>query len=197
MLRFEHNPDKIFTEVLELAFGLGLDTIRETKENDDLQYYCSFFPYASRVFSADKTKEVLSKLIKYNKAQGLWQINDYHYCLIYDSLERFCEIENDLAADSNKPILVVDGVKIWELDFEAIVDIYFFDTDFLIEPDVLQNMPPDKKEQMGFTPETFPVVMGMKPHLDELKIKLIEKGEFKPQDPERSHYEKGSRIYPS
>ena len=195
MLLFQENPDKIFTEILESAFKFSLDIIKEGEAYNDFRDYYGLFPQASRIFAPTKAKEVLLELIKYNKDSGLWEINVYHYCLIYDLLKNFCEAIKDRIEDS-QPILTVDEFKIWELDFERMVAIYFSDTDFLIEPTAFQDMSVELKDQMGFTEDTFPVVMGMNPHPDELKIRLIERGEFKPEDPAPHNYKKGARVYP-
>lgn len=58
------------------------------------------------------------------------------------------------------------------------------------------NMTEDSKKLMGFSRETFGVIMGMKAHPDELIIKLHKKGKFKPKNSEPEFYKKRSRKYP-
>ena len=49
-------------------------------------------------------------------------------------LQNFCVIHNDLAPAAPKGWLPVGEFKLSEIDFDALVDIYFWDTDFLIAP---------------------------------------------------------------
>ena len=194
MLRFANNPDKIFSKILELAFQYGIEIINDCF--DDYEFFECFLPRASKFITPEISKRVLGELLRYSKDSDLWGLNDYHYCLIYDLLENFCSVQNDLQKDSNEPILITGESKIREIDFESIVDHYFFDEDFLTEKDIFLNMTKEIKDQMGFSPETFGVIMGLKPHSDELKIKLYKRGEFHPGEPEAHIYKKGSEKYP-
>lgn len=191
MLRFQYNPDIIFTKIISLACEEGIDYIVDA---DD--FACSF-PHASRNLSVNTAIEILKELKKKNEDYYLWELNDYHYCVIYDLLEYFCAVQNDLTKDSKEPILVVDKCKIYELDFNEIVEHYFFDEDFLLDRNLFLNMTEELKDQMGFSKETFGVIMGLKVHPDELKIKLFKKGKYIPVEPEEFLYEKGSKRYPS
>lgn len=196
MLRFQKNPDKIFTEVLEAAFTFIIDEIEDIPSHE---LKC-FLPHSARQFTKNSAVNVLKDLIKYNKAPGLWRLTDYHYLLIYDSLETFCaegivdEIMNNIK--KNQPILKRNGFKVWSIDFDALIDIYFFDTDFLMNPEIFVNLSKEHKDQLGFSKEFFGITTGMKPHPAELKIELYEEGEFIPEDPDSSCFRINSREYP-
>lgn len=198
MLRFAENPDVIFTQILDRAFDHAIDLmIRRHIEEPDPGQWKDEFPRASRVFSPEAALATVKELQKYNKDEsGLWELNDYHYCLIYEILEDFCTVENESARDFDRPIAIIGETKIWEVDFEAITEIYFPDTDFLMPRDRMEGLGEEEKKQFGYRPETFSIAMGFKPHPDELIVKLWEKGNFTPRLPADSLYSKSTGKYP-
>jgi len=194
MFKFANNPDKIFTKVLELMFQYSIERVGDCEDSYELE---CFLPHASRNLSKEIIRDLLSQFIQCNRDDSLWELNDYHFCLIYDLLKDFSDVQNGLARESNEPILVIDSCKIFELDFDVLVDHYFFDEDFLTEKEIFLSMNCDMKRQMGYSSETCGVIMGLKPHPDELKIKLYKKNQFFPEWPLSEFYKYGSRIYPN
>ncbi len=193
MLRFEYKPDKIFSKILRLAFENGVSSIVEYTRSD---YKC-FYPNASKFLSKGMARKVLIDLKRKNEDSHFWELNNCHYCLIYDLLFDFCSEQSDMVRDTNKPILCVNRWEIYEIDFYAIVGRYFADIDFLFDKDLLLNMHQAGKDQMGCADENFGIVMGMKAHPDELRIDVSEPGKFVPEDPDADMYVQGSRKYPS
>ena len=159
MLRFAENPDIIFTEILELAF------------EDALEW---------ELYSNKALKSTIAELKEKNRSPGLWRLTDYHYALIYDVLSNFVDVHNDFARETGQPILELQDHRIFRINLNALIDQYFYDTDFLLDPQLMLNMPSELKGSLGFSAETFGVVMGLKPHSKELRIELYEEGEFKP-----------------
>ena len=202
MLRFESNPDIIFTKILKEAFALMIDELT----NDDYDYSEEeligggklqyFMPDAKRNFTVETVIPVLHELAKYNSMAGLWELNDYHYLIIYDTLKYFCEIENDFAKEQNRQILSVKNYRIYELDFEELVEHYFWDTDFLLEEKHILDLTSDQKQQLDISDVLFGVVTGLMPHPKELRIKLSEKGNFNPNLPDPLLFKTNSRRYP-
>lgn len=200
MLHFEKETDIIFTAILDEAFKLMIsefnnDTDSYTEDElkgGILQYYMA---HAKRNFTVETILPVLRDLAKYNREPGLWEINDYHYVVIYDTLRYYCDIQNDLAKERGEPILLVNDYRVESLDFDEIVEFYFPDIDFLWPEDTLLNLNYNQKKQLGARKELFGVITGLKPHPDELEIKLFEKGEFQPQDPDPLYFNKDSGCY--
>ena len=56
------------------------------------------------------------------------------------------------------------------LYLDEIVELYFFDIDFLTSPDVMLNLPLWFKET--YNPEAFALSQGMLPHPEELALKV-------------------------
>jgi len=192
VLNFQSNPDIIFTEILNDAFDFGIAWIKDVPES-----YENMFPNACRNFSRDFAIKTLEDLKQYNKSEKLWMLNDYHFILIYDCLEEFCANKNDAGLDTGKPVYKIKEYKVYKLDFEYLIDAYFWDTDFLIEQEAFLNANTNIKEQLNIDPNTFGVVTGLKPHPTELKFTVAEDGVFIPMNPVPDIFKKGSRTYPS
>jgi hypothetical protein len=65
----------------------------------------------------------------------------------------------------------------FSIDFEALVDMYFWDTDFLLDAELFARLSPDEKARLGFSPSVFGVIQGLPPHPDELLLRRAEEGE--------------------
>jgi len=194
MLNFQGNPDIIFTEILNDAFDFGIAWIKDVPE---LEFYENMFPNACKNFSRDLAIKTLEDLKQKNKSEKLWLLNDYHFVLIYDCLDEFCANKNDTVFDIGKPIYKIKEYKVNNLDFELLIEAYFWDTDFLFEQEAFLNAGSDIKEQLSIDPNTFGVVTGLKPHPTELKLIIAENGVFIPLDPIPDIYKAKSRTYPS
>src|SRR5262249_54422659 len=62
----------------------------------------------------------------------------------------------------------------FSIDFDALVDMYFWDTDFLLDAEQFARLDPDAKANLGFSPSVFGVVQGLAPHPDELVLRRAE-----------------------
>jgi hypothetical protein len=62
------------------------------------------------------------------------------------------------------------------IDFDEFIDVYFWDTDFLMDVGVLDHLSPEAKQQFGFSGEVFGATHGLAPHPDELVLKRWEEG---------------------
>lgn len=199
MLHFAENPDIIFTQILDQAFDHAVDLmIRDHVEQGfDANRWVAQFPHASKVFTPETAMATVKDLHRCHQDKtGLWEMNDYHYCLLYDILEEFCEVRNDMGKDIKMPFAVIEDNEIRQVDFDLLSEIYFPDTDFLIPPDRMSELDDEEKARFGFRPETFPIAMGLKPHTEELQLKLSEKGDFTPCHPGASVYWRRTNIYP-
>jgi hypothetical protein len=62
----------------------------------------------------------------------------------------------------------------FHIDFDALVDLYFWDTYFLMDAELFARLSPDEKASLGFSPSAFGVVQGLAPHPDELVLRRAE-----------------------
>lgn len=182
MLRFQTPPDKIFMAILEDSIMLMIDQIKairlsgEDKDAERCEFE-SLLPFAGRVFNHETALNILKRMITCHKRPGLYHLNDYHYLILYDTLQHFCEIHNDMVKEASvkhekKRLSKVGAFYIERINFDDLIDIYFYDTDFLMDADTMMNLGAEKRRDLGIGDETFGISQGLSPHPEELKIKL-------------------------
>jgi hypothetical protein len=184
MLRWNETPDQVFQAIVHDCLESIRDMIEaydhaeEPTEGEREARHIEYrdeFPRLARYFAGRQAVALLKTLLKASQDDGtLYQLTDYHWLLLYESLRVYAEIENDHARISGMPIRC-GPYRIGRLDFEEIVDYYFWDTDFMIP--ALATMPEDARRQMGVSPETWGLACGLTPHPDELEIEPLGPGD--------------------
>jgi hypothetical protein len=170
VLYWQDTPDEVFQTIVREAIEYYLDHfhVAELGEED----FREMHPWLSRCFTAEEAMTQLRALLSAHGTDGtLFQITDYHWLLLWTVLEWFCQIHNDLAVEDSASEKV-GPYRIREIDFDYIRDTYFWDEDFLI-PDLF-NAPADVRHQMMMNPEAWGISAGLKPHPDELAIRVFE-----------------------
>ncbi len=77
---------------------------------------------------------------------------------------------NDDAREVPTQTLPVGTYQIGPIDFDLLVDVYIWDTDFLIEAPTLAGLGPDARKAMDVADEVFGIAQGLPSHPDELKL---------------------------
>jgi hypothetical protein len=168
MLRFAQRPDAIFLGILHDS----LEDLQEILTDADEGFWPAQYPTAARCFSPDLARATLDQLLTASQAKQLYQLTDYHWLLLYDCLRVYCEIHNDYAQEVPSKTLPLGPYQIGRIDFDAVVDQYFWDTDFLLEGPTLAGLGPEGRKSMGVADETFGIAQGLPPHPDELMLTL-------------------------
>jgi hypothetical protein len=133
MLRFAKVPDAIFLAVVDTAIGFMLDHLELL---DDLEEdWAEDFPHAAKVLSVPLVREMLPRLRAASREPTLYQLTDHHLLLLYDALKFLCQNHNGLY--SWKKPGPIGPYEIGRLDFPALVDQFFWGTEFLVGPEVL------------------------------------------------------------
>jgi hypothetical protein len=167
MLRFEIKPDTVFLDMLDDAIEQMIDEMDLEEPTDQDESFEINMPRSSRVFTAQQAKHQLRTLQRAIHAAELYKPTDYHWLLLYECLEQYCEIFNDLQVG-----VMSEKYGIESIDFAHLIDYFFWDIDFL--NDDIAKLPMEMRAQLGVSPETFGLSMGMKPHPEELALKLCE-----------------------
>lgn len=172
MLRFQSKPDRVFLAILHAALECRGDEVRALLETPgfDLEEYRECFPTLARFFAPEAALEVIERLLVASRARTLYQLTDYHWLVIYDCLEDFCAIHNDYVSEGRRNMCRIGPYVLGRIDFDAIVDGFFWDTDFLTGPELLDLTPEQRREQLGFSEEAFGIAAGLAPHPDEVRI---------------------------
>lgn len=85
---------------------------------------------------------------------------------------------------------------IQQIDFGLLIDLFFWDNDFLGEE--IPDMSLEARQRIGISPETFGLTAGMKPHPEELVLKVCDAELVKEFEAEGCLvFLPGSTTYPS
>ncbi|MGA1824889.1 MAG: hypothetical protein ACMUIP_09505 [bacterium] len=192
MLRFTSTPDEAFQAILEAFLEVSIDMLRDSLHSD-YGYENVFNGYLEQtraLFTPQELLAELEKLLKAHRSSNLYMPTDYHFLLLYDVLSQHVDIHNDTIQDEGGT-KEYGAIRIGKIDFYALTDCYFWDLDFLLDPEVINKMCPDRKKGMGFTNETFGVVNRLRPHPTELELQIVNEG---PEECE--NYYKYGEVYP-
>ena len=151
------------------------------------------YPRSARCLPRQRAREVLLDLLDKLRQPQTYVPTTYHWLLIYECLHFHIECLNDApglhAVDALKASRVPqdaaylafphngpgrEGVSI---DFEAFIDVYFWDIDFLLDPSTYEQLGAPARQQLGYRADLFGVVSGLLPHPIELVLKTVEEVE--------------------
>jgi hypothetical protein len=192
MLRFATKPDRIFLTILTQAIEEVLGSLELDDDPAERQEtFQGLMPRSAALFGATEATAQLAALKTASATTELYQPTDYHWLLLYEALEIFC-LEFNESPDG----LLYAGYGIERLDFDALIDLFFWDTDFL-DPH-LSELPLEARELLDISPETFGLTAGLKPHPEELVLELCGEEIVKAFEEQRCvTFLPGSKDYPS
>lgn len=158
MIEWSSKPDPIFYDIVTNALEFHQDSLKEELFDDD--------NIAVKIFGQKGLAIELEKIITAHKSKKAFTITDYHFLILYVALAEFCELFNDDMLGK----ISFGGIQPSQLDFEQLVDIYFFDTDFLFDQETINGLSVEQKDEMAISPVVFSIANNLTPHADELKI---------------------------
>ena len=183
MLRFQNYPDKIFMAILEdgITFMIDqLNTIISSLDHigDRKSAFNDLLPFAGRVFTCETALKTLKRMLACHRRPGLYYLNDYHYLLLYDTLQCLCEVHNDTVKEAScmnevKMASKVGKYYIEKIFFDRLIEIYFYDIDFLINSETMRDLGIEERKGLGINEETFGISQGLAPHPEELAVNLM------------------------
>jgi hypothetical protein len=151
------------------------------------------YPLSATCFTPGLVRETLLDLVAKLRLPEAYVPTEYHWLLMYECLQALIEVLNDdplpslvkqlttlaTAQDAIYLSLPIQGKGIagFHIDFDALVDTYFWDTDFLLDAESFFQLDADAKTRLGFSPSVFGVVQGLSPHPDELVLRRSEEYE--------------------
>jgi hypothetical protein len=151
------------------------------------------YPLSATCFTPELARATLVDLVDKLRLPEEYVPTDYHWLLTYECLQGQIEALNEdplsplvnlltalaTAQDAlylTLPARSTDDAS-FHIDFDALVDMYFWDTDFLLDAELFARLSPDEKARLGFSPSVFGVIQGLPPHPDELVLRRAEEGE--------------------
>jgi hypothetical protein len=97
---------------------------------------------------------------------------DYHFLILHEVLELQISHHNNWVSACGQP-LAFGSVLLGHVDFDFVRD-YFWDEDFLLDPEVMASLSEEQKAALGFNQETFALVQGLKPHPQKLEVQEVD-----------------------
>ena len=191
MLRFSDPLTAATTEIFVYCLELSSDEVGDFDSPDE---WCDLYPLSAKCFTPELARETLVDLLAKLRLPEEYVPTEYHWLLMYECLKSLIEVLNDdplpsivkqlmtLATAQDALYLSLPirgkGNASFHIDFDALVDTYFWDTDFLMDAEQFSQLDADAKMRLGFSPSVFGVVQGLAPHPDELVLRRSD--EFEP-----------------
>jgi hypothetical protein len=187
MLRFPSPLTAAATEIviscLEVAADMAVDFAPP-------EAWREVYPLSAKCFTPALARETLLDLVGKLRLPEAYVPTEYHWLLMYECLEVQIEMLNDMPL----PALVAQlttlatahdalylslptrsqGVEGLHIDFDALIDTYFWDTDFLMDAESFARLSAEAKTSLGFSPSVFGVTQGLAPHPEELVLRRAE-----------------------
>ncbi len=131
MIYFQTKPDAVFEAILKEAFASEASEIQLLSDDGAIDSWEGLYPETSRRLCPYETVRVLVQLSAAVHDAQVYRLTDLHWLVLYETLKNFCATHNDLLDDFDQDTRPVGDYTIGEVDGEALVNIYFWDTDFL------------------------------------------------------------------
>ena len=190
MLQFQVRPDRVFLAILhealqrtreELDFAPAYSPTHEDHQEMD-EHYRELYPEIARFFERRELLKVLDRLLEANQQPTIYEITDYHWLVVHECLEVFCDLHNDAALGDDNEVgpYIIDTI-----DSAAIVSRFFWDTDFQLGS-VLLEVEERKPGRMQATRQAWKIAAGLRPDPEDLQIVPVplEEEEISPSDPD-------------
>ncbi len=131
MIYFSTRPDAVFEAILKEAFASEASEIQLLSDDGAIGSWEGLYPETSRRLCPYAAVRVLVQLLAAVNDSRVYRLTDLHWLVLYEALKNFCSTHNDLLDDFNQLTRPVGEHIIGEVDGEALIHIYFWDTDFL------------------------------------------------------------------
>jgi hypothetical protein len=178
MIVFQDTPDAIFLAIVDeaLAHVREVHLLRyrtgyrpTTAERRELEEsYRQLFPDLVPLFTRKQLVRVIDRLrLASRDERRRYELTDYHWLVLYVCLQVYCDLHNDGATGDE-----VGQYEIERIDFDAIVERFFFDTDFLMGTTLLaaEEAAPG---QLRVTRQAWKIAAGLRPEAEDLRLTVV------------------------
>ena len=132
MIYFQTKPDAVFEAILKEAFASEASEIQLLSEDCAIDSWEGLYPETSRRLCPYEAVRVLVQLLVALNDSQVYRLTDLHWLVLYETLKNFCTTHNDLLDDFDQHARPIGDYNIGRVDGDALVDVYFWDTDFLL-----------------------------------------------------------------
>ena len=191
MLSWQFQPDEAFAAILDNSLSTCIDQLGDQLAATiaATDGACLAGTRIWELFDPGQLLGELQKLLTAHRSVKFYMPTDYHFLILHEVLELQITSHNDLVSACDQP-LAFGSVLLGHVDFDFVRD-YFWDEDFLLDPEVMASLSEEQKAALGFNQETFALVQGLKPHPQELELREVD------AEPEsQQNYYKRGECYP-
>ncbi len=132
MIYFHTRPDAVFEAILNEAFISEASEIHLLSDDGARESWEGLYPETSQRLGPCAAVRVFMQLLAATRDSRVYQLTDLHWLVLYESLKNFCATHNDLLDEFAQPARPLGEYRIGDIDGEALVALYFWDTDFLL-----------------------------------------------------------------
>lgn len=192
MLRWACEPDEAFIVIVDASLEISVDMLRDAVagQADEEWAMAAYTEQTRSLFTSQELLAELEKLLAAHRSPKLYMPTDYHFLILYEVLSQQIDPHNDALVAGKEP-REFGGMSFGRIDFDALLDEFFWDTDFLLDPEHLDRLPEESHESMGLNAEAFGVTHGLRAHPLELELEEVD------EQPRRAgNYYKTGQAYP-
>ncbi len=152
------------------------------------------YPHSSRRFTAQFAIPTLERVLGTSQAIAVYRISESQWLLLYECLGNYCAELNDVAPGQPDGFLPVGNYQLAEIDFDALVALYFWDTDFLAPPGEIKPVGLAGSRGVGLTEDLSGYAHGWRADSNEMHVEKVEEPAW--GEGEAQCFRPGSHRYP-
>jgi len=178
MIVFQDDPDAIFLAIVDEALAHTREVhlvryqerYRPTRaERRELEAaYRDLFPELVPLFTRGELVRVIDRLRRASRDERRrYELTDYHWLVLYACLQLYGDLHNDGVTGDQ-----VGPYEIERIDVGAIVDRFFFDTDFLLGTTLL-SAEEAAPGYLGVTRQASKIAARLRPEAKDLRMRAV------------------------
>jgi len=173
MLYFQIKPDPVFQAILHEALESERREISRISTEHDIDTWEAGYGQMSEVFTPYSALVTIEQLHIASQKELVYRLNNYHCLLIYECLKNYCAVHQDLAAQEQGHSLTISKYRLQEIDFQEMVDLYFWDMDFLFLSATSRSHEFDPDVSCVDNLNSNCLTMDLQPHPRYLQLTLV------------------------
>ena len=134
MIYFQTKPDAAFEAILQEALLSEMTEVKMLADDGAIDSWEGLYPQTSVVFGPYTAIRVMAQLLAATRDVSVYRLIDVYWLVLYECLQNFCVMHNELLEDDLHASRSIGAFRMGQVDGEALVAIYFWDTDFLLRP---------------------------------------------------------------
>jgi len=196
VIYFRTKPDAAFEAILQEALLSEMTEVKMLADGGAIDSWEGLYPYTSVACSPYTAIRMMGQLLAATRDASVYLLTDIHWLLLYECLQNFCAIHNELVEDDAQALRTIGAFRIGQVDEEAMITIYFWDTDFLLrslsdEDDLFANDEFDEEPE----PETTHNLLDDSEEAEIPLLEIVEDVAWIVPDP-AAFFRTGSIEYP-